>query len=122
MATSVKQKHLARVRRHRRVRKKVRGVADRPRLAVFRSNRHMIAQVVDDVSGRTLAAASTLEADLRRAGATGNREAAAAVGRLVAERARAAGIERVVFDRGGYLYHGRVAAVADAAREAGLEL
>lgn len=122
MTTSVKQKHLARVRRHRRVRKKVRGVADRPRLAVFRSNRHMIAQVVDDVSGRTLASASTLEADLRSAGATGNREAAAAVGRLVAERARAAGIERVVFDRGGYLYHGRVAAVADAAREAGLEL
>jgi large subunit ribosomal protein L18 len=122
MTTSVKQKHLARVRRHRRVRKKVRGVADRPRLAVFRSNRHMIAQVVDDVSGRTLAAASTLEADLRSAGATGNREAAAAVGRLVAERARAAGIERVVFDRGGYLYHGRVAAVADAARDAGLEL
>ncbi len=122
MTTSVKQKHLARVRRHRRVRKKVRGVADRPRLAVFRSNRHMIAQVVDDVSGRTLASASTLEADLRSAGATGNREAAAAVGRLVAERARAAGIERVVFDRGGYLYHGRVAAVADAARDAGLEL
>ncbi len=122
MATSVKQKHLARVRRHRRVRKKVRGVSERPRLAVFRSNRHMIAQVVDDVSGRTLAAASTLEADLRRAGATGTREAAAAVGRLVAERARAAGIEKVVFDRGGYLYHGRVAAVADAAREAGLEL
>ncbi len=122
MTTSVKQKHLARVRRHRRVRKKVRGVSERPRLAVFRSNRHMIAQVVDDVSGRTLAAASTLEADLRQAGATGNREAAAAVGRLVAERARAAGIEKVVFDRGGYLYHGRVAAVADAAREAGLEL
>jgi large subunit ribosomal protein L18 len=122
MTTSVKQKHLARVRRHRRVRKKVRGVAERPRLAVFRSNRHMIAQVVDDVSGRTLAAASTLEAGLRSAGATGNREAAATVGRLVAERARAAGVERVVFDRGGYLYHGRVAAVADAAREAGLEL
>lgn len=122
MTTSVKQKHLARVRRHRRVRKKVRGVAERPRLAVFRSNRHMIAQVVDDVSGRTLAAASTLEADLRGAGATGNREAAASVGRLVAERARAAGVERVVFDRGGYLYHGRVAAVAEAAREAGLEL
>lgn len=122
MTTSVRQKHLARVRRHRRVRKKVRGVAERPRLAVFRSNRHMIAQVVDDVSGRTLAAASTLEVDLRSAGATGNREAAASVGRLVAERARAAGVERVVFDRGGYLYHGRVAAVAEAAREAGLEL
>lgn len=122
MSASTKQKHLARVRRHRRVRKKVRGLPDRPRLAVFRSNRHMVAQVVDDVSGRTLAAASTLEADLRRTGASGNRDAAAAVGRLVAERARAAGIERVVFDRGGYLYHGRVAAVADAAREAGLKL
>jgi large subunit ribosomal protein L18 len=109
MTMSVKQKHLARGRRHRRVRKKVRGMAERPRLAVFRSNRHMIAQVVDDVSGRTLAAASTLEADVRGAGATGNRDAAA-------------GIEKVVFDRGGYLYHGRVAAVADAAREAGLEL
>jgi len=122
MTMSVKQKHLARGRRHRRVRKKVRGMAERPRLAVFRSNRHMLAQVVDDVSGRTLAAASTLEADVRGAGATGNRDAAATVGRLVAERARAAGIEKVVFDRGGYLYHGRVAAVADAAREAGLEL
>ena len=122
MSSSVKQKHLARARRHRRVRKKVRGVPDRPRLAVFRSNRHMVAQVVDDVSGRTLAAASTLEAGLRRAGTGGNRDAAAAVGRLVAERARAAGIEQVVFDRGGYLYHGRVAAVADAAREAGLKL
>ncbi|CAN5244277.1 50S ribosomal protein L18 [soil metagenome] len=120
MSSSVKQKHLARVRRHRRVRKKVRGVPDRPRLAVFRSNRHMVAQVVDDVSGRTLAAASTLEAGLRSA--SGNRDAAATVGRLVAERAKAVGIERVVFDRGGYLYHGRVAAVADAAREAGLKL
>ena len=122
MSSSVKQKHLARVRRHRRVRKKVRGVPDRPRLAVFRSNRHMVAQVVDDVSGRTLATASTLEAGLRSAGGGGNRDAAATVGRLVAERARAAGIEKVVFDRGGYLYHGRVAAVADAAREAGLKL
>ncbi|HEV2810972.1 MAG TPA: 50S ribosomal protein L18 [Acidimicrobiales bacterium] len=122
MSSSVKQKHLARARRHRRVRKKVRGVPDRPRLAVFRSNRHMVAQVVDDVSGRTLAAASTLEAGLRSAGTGGNRDAATAVGRLVAERARAAGIEQVVFDRGGYLYHGRVAAVADAAREAGLKL
>ena len=122
MSSSVKQKHLARARRHRRVRKKVRGLPDRPRLAVFRSNRHMVAQVVDDVSGHTLAAASTLEAGLRSAGTGGNRDAAATVGRLVAERARAAGIEQVVFDRGGYLYHGRVAAVADAAREAGLKL
>ena len=112
----------ARQRRHRRVRKKVRGTADRPRLAVFRSNRHMVAQVIDDRAGRTLAAASTLEAGVRSSGATGNTDAAATVGRLVAERARAAGVERVVFDRGGFLYHGRVAAVADAAREAGLEL
>jgi large subunit ribosomal protein L18 len=87
---------------------------------VFRSNRHISAQVIDDVAGRTLAAASTLEPQLRQ-GATGNKAAAAAVGRLVAERARAAGIDKVVFDRGGFLYHGRVAAVADAAREAGLE-
>ena len=111
----------ARRRRHHRVRKKVSGTADRPRLAVFRSNRHMVAQVIDDEAGRTLAAASTVERDLR-SGATGNKEAAAAVGRLVAERARAAGVSRVVFDRGGFLYHGRVAAVAEAARQAGLEL
>ena len=123
MSASVKQKHVARDRRHRRVRKKVRGTAERPRLAVFRSNRHIVAQVIDDRSGRTLVAASTLEAELRGpAGTTGNRTAAAAVGRVVAERAKAAGVGRVVFDRGGFLYHGRVAAVADAAREAGLEL
>jgi large subunit ribosomal protein L18 len=103
------------------VRKKVRGTAERPRLAVFRSNRHVSAQVIDDTTGRTLAAASTVEADLRAA-ATGNKAAATAVGRLVAERAKAAGIEQVTFDRGGFLYHGRVAAVAAAAREAGLEL
>ena len=106
--------------RHRRVRKKLSGTTERPRLAVFRSSRHMVAQVIDDATGRTLAAASTVEADLR-AGATGNKTAAASVGRLVAERAKAAGVTRVVFDRGGFLYHGRVAAVADAAREAGLE-
>jgi large subunit ribosomal protein L18 len=121
MTMSSKQKVSARERRHRRVRKRVRGTAQRPRLAVFRSNRHVTAQVIDDASGRTLAAASTVEADLR-SGATGNREAAAKVGRLVAERARSAGVTKVVFDRGGFLYHGRVAAVADAAREAGLEL
>ncbi|WP_208026687.1 50S ribosomal protein L18 [Rhabdothermincola sediminis] len=120
MSTSAKQKREARIRRHRRVRKQVRGTAARPRLAVFRSNRHISAQVIDDVAGRTLAAASTLEPELRGAG-TGNKVAAAAVGRLVAERAKAAGVDKVVFDRGGFLYHGRVAAVADAAREAGLE-
>jgi large subunit ribosomal protein L18 len=113
-------KREARLRRHRRVRKKVRGTAARPRLAVFRSNRHISAQLIDDLTGRTLACASTVEAELRTGG-TGNRAAATAVGRLVAERAKAAGIERVTFDRGGFLYHGRVAALAEAAREAGLE-
>ncbi len=120
MTVSAKQKQEARRRRHRRVRKLVRGTAERPRLAVHRSNRHITAQVIDDVAGRTLAAASTVEPELRSS-PTGNKEAAAKVGRLVAERARAAGVTKVVFDRGGFLYHGRVAAVADAAREAGLE-
>jgi large subunit ribosomal protein L18 len=87
---------------------------------VFRSNRHITAQVIDDRPGRTLAAASTHEADLR-SGGTGNVDAAAKVGALVAERAKAAGVERVVFDRGGFMYHGRIAALADAARDAGLE-
>jgi large subunit ribosomal protein L18 len=123
MSFSSKQKHEARLRRHRRVRKKVRGNADRPRLAVFRSNKHIAVQVIDDRTGRTLAAASSLEADVRNAGSgTGNIAAATAVGRLVAERAKAAGVNSVVFDRGGFLYHGRVAAVAQAARDAGLEL
>ena len=121
MTFSPKDKAVARQRRHRRVRKRVRGTAERPRLAVFRSNRHIVAQVIDDVSGRTIAAAGTVEADLR-SGPTGNREAAAKVGRLVADRARAAGVQKVVFDRGGFRYHGRIAAVAEAAREAGLEL
>jgi len=109
-----------RARRHARVRRKVAGTAERPRLAVFRSNRHMVAQVIDDATGRTLAAASTVESALRSA-QTGNRDAAASVGRLVAERAKAAGVTTVVFDRGGFIYHGRVAALADAARQAGLE-
>jgi len=110
----------ARIRRHRRVRKHVRGTAERPRLAVFRSNKHITAQVIDDTAGRTLAAASTTEPDLR-GGSTGNKEAATKVGQLIAQRAKAAGVTRVVFDRGGFLYHGRVAAVADAARANGLE-
>jgi large subunit ribosomal protein L18 len=118
---STKQKQIARTRRHHRVRKKVAGTAGRPRLAVFRSNKHITAQVIDDRAGRTIAAASTVERDVRQVGATGNKTAAATVGRLVAERAKAAGVQNVVFDRGGFLYHGRVAAVADAAREAGLE-
>ena len=120
MSDSAKKNREARIRRHRRVRKKVKGTAERPRLAVFRSNRHVVAQVIDDRAGVTLAAASTLEADLR-GGATGNVEAAAKVGTLVAERAKAAGVDTVVFDRGGNRYHGRVAALADAARSAGLE-
>jgi large subunit ribosomal protein L18 len=119
MSSSAKQKRDARVRRHSRVRKHVRGTAERPRLAVFRSNRHISAQVIDDRAGVTVASASTLEADLRDGSST--KDAAAKVGARVAERAKGAGIERVVFDRGGFLYHGRVAAVADAAREAGLE-
>jgi large subunit ribosomal protein L18 len=122
MSTSTRTKQVARARRHYRVRKKVSGTAERPRLAVFRSNKHITAQVIDDRSGRTVAAASTVEKDLRANGGTGNKTAATTVGRLVAERAKAAGVTSVVFDRGGFLYHGRVAAVADAAREAGLEL
>ena len=120
MPDPTKQKQIGRLRRHRRVRKRVTGTAERPRLAVFRSNKHISAQVIDDVGGRTLAAAGTVEGDLR-AGTTGNKDAAANVGRLIAERAKAAGVNTVVFDRGGFQYHGRVAAVADAAREAGLE-
>ncbi len=115
-----KDKQLARQRRHRRVRKRVTGTPERPRLAVYRSNKHISVQVIDDGGGRTLAAASTVESALRPSGG-GNKNAAAAVGRLIAERAKAAGVERVVFDRGGFIYHGRVAALADAAREAGLE-
>ena len=119
--SSAKHKRDARIRRHARVRKHVRGTAARPRLAVFRSNKHIYAQVIDDDPGYTLAAASTLEADLS-GGDTSNTDAARRVGQLVAQRASEAGIERVVFDRGGFLYRGRVAAVAEAAREAGLEL
>ena len=109
----------ARARRHVRVRKKVRGTAERPRLAVFRSNRHIYAQVIDDVNGRTLAAASTVETDARST-PTGTVDAAKAVGKLVAERALKKGVKEVAFDRGRYLFHGRVKALADAAREGGL--
>ena len=110
---------VGRSRRHLRVRKKVTGTAVRPRLVVTRSARHMVVQVVDDTQGVTLASASTMEADLR--GASDDKTAKARkVGQLVAERAKKAGIEAVVFDRGGNKYHGRVAAVADGAREAGL--
>ena len=109
-----------RQKRHRRVRKLVVGTPERPRLAVFRSNRHIVAQIVDDSVGRTIAAASTLEAAIK-SGATGNSEAAAKVGELLAERAVAKGVSTVVFDRGGFQYHGRIAALADAARQKGLE-
>ena len=111
----------ARAKRHRRVRKKVSGTTERPRLAVFRSNRHIYAQLIDDTTGRTIASASTAEADLRR-GSTATVDAAKAVGQLVGERAKAAGISRVVFDRGGFRYHGRIAALCDGARAAGLEV
>jgi large subunit ribosomal protein L18 len=123
MAISIigKGKFKARKRRHLRLRKKVAGTAARPRLVVTRSNRNLVAQVVDDAVGRTLVSASTLEVDLRAA--EGDKTAKARrVGELIAERAKAAGIDAVVFDRGGNKYHGRVAAVADAAREGGLAL
>jgi large subunit ribosomal protein L18 len=107
-------------RRHNRVRRKVHGSAERPRLAVFRSNKHISAQLIDDDAGRTLAAAASTEGDLR-ASPGGNIDAAGTVGTLVASRAKAAGITTVVFDRGGFAYHGRVAALADAARAEGLE-
>jgi large subunit ribosomal protein L18 len=116
-----KGKQIARQRRHLRLRKKVVGSAVRPRLVVTRSARHIVAQVVDDGVGRTIASASSLEVDLRAA--EGNKTAKARkVGELIAARAKAAGIEAVVFDRGGNKYHGRVAAVADGAREGGLSL
>ena len=111
---------IGRARRHFRVRKNVRGTAERPRLVVTRSLRHISAQIVDDGRGHTLVSASTLDASLR--GGEGDKKAQAAkVGALVAERARAAGVSKVVFDRGGNQYAGRIAALADAAREAGLE-
>ncbi len=109
-----------RLRRHARVRRRVHGTAERPRLAVFRSNKHISAQLIDDDAGRTLASASSVEGVLRDAGGA-NVEAARAVGALVASRAKDAGINAVVFDRGGFAYHGRVAALADAARAEGLE-
>src|SRR5690242_4620954 len=115
---SVKTKEQGRLRRHRRVRAKVSGSAERPRLAVYRSNARIYAQVIDDRAGKTLASASSLEKEL--AGVKRS-DAAAAVGKLVAERAKASGVTTVVFDRGGYLFHGRVKALADAARESGLE-
>ncbi len=118
MSTSTDRRG-ARHRRHRRVRRRVQGTPVRPRLSVFRSAKHISAQVIDDSAGRTVAAASSVQAGVAD-GVTGI-AAATEVGRVVAERAREAGIATVVFDRGGYKYHGRVAALADAARDAGLE-
>ena len=118
--TQVASRGAARRKRHDRIRLHLAGTDVRPRLAVFRSLNHIYAQVIDDASGTTLAAASTVEKDLRGSTSTKTEEAAV-VGRLLAERAKAAGIERVVFDRAGFRYHGRVKSLADAAREAGLE-
>ncbi|WP_236863120.1 50S ribosomal protein L18 [Brevibacterium daeguense] len=116
-----KGKAAARTRRHTRLRRHIAGTAERPRMAVTRSSRHVFVQVIDDSVGRTLASASTMEADLR--GAAEDKTAKARkVGALVAERAKAAGVDAVVFDRGGNAYHGRVAAIAEGAREGGLSL
>ncbi len=118
-------KNETRQKRHSRVRKRVQGTPERPRLNIYRSSNNIYAQVIDDLAGRTLAAASSLDASLRTEksakSAGGNVGAAKTVGALVAERAKAAGVTKVVFDRGGYLYHGRVQALADAARENGLD-
>jgi large subunit ribosomal protein L18 len=114
---SVKTKGQSRLRRRRRVRAKVRGTAERPRLSVFRSNRGIQAQVIDDVAGHTLAAVNWTEDDLK---SLKSMDQAKRAGELLAERAKAAGVETVVFDRGGYRYHGRVKALADGARESGL--
>ncbi len=112
-------KNAMRLKRHVRVRGKISGTPACPRLNVFRSNANIYAQIIDDVNGVTLVAANTLEKDFE--GATGNAEAAKKVGAVLAERAKAKGIEQVVFDRGGYIFHGRVAALAEGAREAGLK-
>ena len=125
MAGTTNRQRALRVRRHARVRRKVVGTPERPRLAVFRSIRHISAQVIDDSTGRTLVAASSVEPELRSrlgSGGGGNLGGAEAVGSLVATRAKAAGITRVVFDRGGFAYHGRVAALAESVRAEGLEL
>ncbi len=117
------QKAARRLRAHRRVRNRLAGTAERPRLAVFKSEHHIYAQLIDDQAGHTLAQASTLDPEVkgRLEGGSGNRAAAKVVGTVVAERAKAKGFERVVFDRGGYIYHGKVKALADAAREHGLQ-
>jgi large subunit ribosomal protein L18 len=118
--TQVATRGAARRKRHDRIRLTMAGTAGRPRLAVFRSLNHIYAQVIDDASGKTLVAASTLEKELRGSKSSKSEEAAV-IGRLIAERSKAAGIERVVFDRAGFRYHGRIRSLADAAREAGLD-
>jgi large subunit ribosomal protein L18 len=118
--TQVATRGAARRKRHERIRLHLAGTDGRPRLAVFRSLNHIYAQVIDDTSGRTLAAASTVDKELKGSTSTKSEEAAV-VGRLIAQRAKAAGVERVVFDRAGFRYHGRIKSLADAAREAGLE-
>jgi large subunit ribosomal protein L18 len=116
------KKHELRERRHYRLRRRVTGTTERPRLAVFRSLNHIYAQVIDDTQGKTLAAASSLDPAIRAEGKSGGNVAGAKeVGRLIAERATGSGVRKVVFDRGGFKYHGRVAGLADAAREGGLE-
>ena len=121
MTSVSSQRHAGRLRRHRRVRKKITGTAERPRLAVYRSNKHITVQLINDLDGHTVVSASTVEPDQRKLGSGSNVDAAKRIGTLVARRAKAAGVTKVVYDRGGFLYHGRVAAAADAAREAGLE-
>ena len=116
---SKKDKNVQRLKRHRRVRAKISGTAERPRLAVYRSNKYIYAQIIDDVKGTTLVAASSNEAGFEGTGS--NKEAARKVGKMVAERAVQKGIEEVVFDRGGYIYHGRVLELAEGAREGGLK-
>jgi large subunit ribosomal protein L18 len=118
--TQVASRGAARRKRHDRIRLDLAGTAGRPRLAVFRSLNHIYAQVIDDASGKTLAAASTVEKELRGSKSTKSEEAAS-IGKLIAERAKAAGIDRVVFDRAGFRYHGRIKSLADAARSAGLD-
>ena len=110
-----------RITRHQRLRRRLTGTTARPRLCVYRSNKHIYAQIIDDTTANTLVMASTLDSELKDLEKTWNIESAKKIGELVAKRAKAKGIETVVFDRGGYIYHGRVAAVAEAAREAGLD-
>lgn len=120
---NVQNKKASRVRRHTRIRKRIRGVAERPRVSVFKSKNHIYAQVIDDDRGVTIASASTVDPEIRGAGLknTGNREAAKKVGMLLGKRALEKGVRKAVFDRGGFVYHGRIQELADSARKAGLD-